>query len=111
MLHLVLTTLVGARLTNLSADAAYGLSLLTAASHKRGGRSAYLGAVHIKSNAARHRLHVIFVETRGRTSVTGVRAGIASIDAALKVSLVHLVHDVLRKNFPHDGSASRGDVR
>lgn len=103
MFHLMLPTFVGARAANVGAGAADCLGLVTTASHKGGSHSAYLGAVNIESNAACHRLHIIFFKTRGRAKITGVRARIARIDAALKI---HLVHVVLRfEKFPYNGSA------
>lgn len=92
MFHMVLATFVGTRLANVSADAAYSLGLGTATRHIRSGQSANLCAIHVEGNAARHRLHVIFFEAGGRAKVTGIRAGVASVNAVLKV---HLVHDVL----------------
>ena len=65
--------------------------MLAAARHQARREPAYLGAIHVGGNAPCHHLDVFFLQARGRAMVAGVRAGIAGIDAALKIQGVHRV--------------------
>ena len=85
VLGLMLAAFFAAGLAHIRARLANGGSELAAATHVGGSQAADLRAVHIKRNAARHHVDVLLPQARRSAVVAGDCAGMAGIDAGLKL--------------------------
>jgi len=63
MLHLVLRAFFAASLANLRAHVADRAGKFAAPGHVAGRHPAYLRAIHVQPDAARHHLHILLVQT------------------------------------------------
>jgi heterodisulfide reductase subunit A-like polyferredoxin len=81
----MLAAFFAAGLAHIRARLANGCSELAAATHVSGSHAADLRTVHIKRNAARHHFDVLLLQASRSAMVAGDCAGIAGIDAGLKL--------------------------
>lgn len=89
MRHCVRATFFGAGAAQLGAQPAKVGGMSAGARHQSSSRPADLGAINVQRDTAGHGFYVLFLETGGGADVAGVGAGVAGIDAALKIILVH----------------------
>ena len=89
MRHIVLPTLGGAAMAHLRAKAADVCGMFAAACEEAGGGPANLGAIEIERNTACHGFHVILLQAGRGAVVTRVGTGIAGVNTALEIGLVH----------------------
>lgn len=78
-----------ARFANLRTQFAYRRGKLAAARHEPGGEPAERGTVDIERDAARHRLHVVFLQTCCGAMITGGRTVVTRFYAAGKFFMGH----------------------
>ena len=81
MVMVVLGAFVAAALADIGAQRADGLGMFAATCHGGGCKVAQRGAVHVERNAARHHLHVVFLQASAGAVVAGDGAGVAGCDA------------------------------
>lgn len=81
VIHFMPGALFRARLANIGAKTAKGLSELTAPGHITGRQAANLPAIHVQFYTARHAFNVLLSQTRNSTVVAFRGAGITGIDA------------------------------
>lgn len=83
MVHGVLSTFVSAGLADVSTKSTNCGGVLAFAGHGSGRKRAHLGAVNVTGNASRHRLYVVFQQTRGGAMIAGNGTAVASGNAGL----------------------------
>jgi hypothetical protein len=81
MLRRMPPAFLGTSLTHLRAERARRLRMGTAPRDQGGDQRAGFGAIHVERDAARHHLHVFFLQAGCGAAVAGVGAGAAGIQA------------------------------
>jgi hypothetical protein len=89
MSHLILCAFFAAGIAHVGADIAKCRGEFTSARHIAGRHAADLRTVHIKRDAARHRLYVLLGQAGGCAVIAGSSARITLVDAGLKLFMSH----------------------
>ena len=89
VVRLVLSTLFATGLTDLRTQSANTLGELAVSCHKGRGHATDLGAVHVKRNAPRHHLYIVFLKARSCTVITGCGTVITGLDTGCVLLMSH----------------------
>ena len=89
MIHIVLFAFFGTRITDFCTRSANESGKLTTTAHEFSGSAADSRAVDIKSDAARHRLHILLLQAGARAVIASNCALVTGVDARLHSLVSH----------------------